>query len=253
MGQKKPDDQKADKMRIIGWLIGLFLLVCGAAFVLCLALPGDDQSQVKAVFQGYKSALNNANGAEAAKLVDSETKEYYAKAKQLALTASAEVVKQQPFMDRLMIVSLRHRLQTQDLRELSPEKLIEYAVNSGWISKSSVEDLDIGQVTIDGDDAFGELLNQGQRTPLKFRFRKEQGTWHFCLTTLLDAGNAGMIALAKQQEMSEDDLILTLLEKVSGKPVPATIWDKPQRPNHGQVHPTRTPSDKTLDLGSPPF
>lgn len=44
---------------------------------------------------------------------------------------------------------------------------------------------------------------------------------------LMDAGNAGMIALAKQQEMSEDDLILTLLEKVSGKPVPATIWEKP--------------------------
>jgi hypothetical protein len=202
-------------------------------FVLLVVLPrqvaaGDASSEIKQAFGAYKAALLAGDGAAAAGVVDADTLAYYGKMKRLALTAPAAVVKRQPIMDRLMIVVLRHRVAVKDLRAMSPRKMIEHGVEQGWIGKESMADIELGKITVRGERATGQMVRGGKPMPVEFAFRREAGSWRLNLQALMDVGGSALSQVARAQKISEDQLIVSLVESVSGRPVPATIWNPPR-------------------------
>jgi hypothetical protein len=205
---------------LLPFLLFLFANVASAA---------EEPAAVKAAFGEYKKALLAGHGAAAAQVVDRDTIAYYARMKELALGARADVVKRQSLFDRMMIVMLRHRMSPQKLRQLAPEKLFAHGVEQGWIGKEGVAELEVGDIQIDGAQATAVVVRGGQRTPLKFLFQKEQGKWLINLRNLMNAANHAFALIAKQQQVSEDELILSLTEQATGKKVRADVWDPPRR------------------------
>lgn len=182
---------------------------------------------IRQAFLTYKAAVLQQQGQSAVTLVNKATVQYYARMKAVALEGQEKEVRQLTPVNKIMVLSLRHRLPVSDLRKMKPEELFIHGVNQGWIDKDSILDTDIGQPQVSGNDASAEYLKSGKPTPLKYRFTKEDGKWKVDLTALMPAGDQGISMMMKEQGLDEDTFIIGIIESVSGKKAPTTIWQPP--------------------------
>lgn len=147
--------------------------------------------------------------------------------KSLALKGQEKEVRLLSPMNKIMVLSLRHRIPVDVLRAMTPEEVFAHAVNQGWIGKDSVLDSDIGQLRVFGNDASAEYVKGGKPTPLKYRFTKEDEKWRIDLTALMPVGDQAMSMLIKKEGLDEDAFIISLIESVSGEKVSPSIWQPP--------------------------
>jgi hypothetical protein len=212
-------------------------LVCGALVVSAPALLAqtDDVAAVRDLFNRYKTALLTGDGATAARLVDQETLAYFEEIKALTLDGSEEAVRQRPFVDRLLIVTMRTELAKEELQTMDLEGLLKHAVDAGWIGKQSIMGLGIGEITVDGDQATAVAITptsaQAQGAPaaseLQYRFVREQGEWRFGFRSLVSSINQMISGLTQQMGTDQDALIFVLVEQLSGRKVLPEVWSMP--------------------------
>jgi hypothetical protein len=186
-----------------------------------------EEKQIRVAFLTYKGAILEQQGQSAVLVVNRATLQYYAQMKTLALEGHENEVRQLTPMNKLMVLSLRHRVSVDDLRAMTPQEMFIHAVNQGWIGKNSVLDSDIGQLQVFGNDASGEYVRGGKPTPLKFRLTKEEGNWKIDLTALTPPADQAISLLIKKEGLDEDAFIVGLVESVSGKKVSPSIWQPP--------------------------
>jgi hypothetical protein len=208
-----------------------FLALTALIFTSHLALSAQasesEEKLIRQAFLNYKGAILEQQGQSAVSLVNRATVQYYSRMKTLALEGEEKEVRQLTPMNKIMVLSLRHRLPVDDLRTMTPEEVFIYAVNQGWIGKNSVLDSDIGQLQVFGNDASGEYVRGGKPTPLKFRLTKEEGNWKIDLTALTPPADQAISLLIKKEGLDEDAFIVGLVESVSGKKVSPSIWQPP--------------------------
>ena len=123
----------------------------------------DDVAAIRDLFNRYKTALLSGDGATAARLVDTETFQYFEEIKGLTLTGTEDAVRQRPFVDRLLIVTMRHELPVAELEGMDLEGLLKHAIDAGWIGKQSIMGLGIGEITVDGDQATAVAVTPSRR------------------------------------------------------------------------------------------
>jgi hypothetical protein len=204
----------------------------------------DDASAVRDLFNRYKAALLAGDGATAARLVDRETFAYFEEIKSLTLTGGEEDVRKRPFVERLLIVTMRHELPAAELEGMAVEGLLEHAIDAGWIGKQSIMGLGIGEVTVDGDQATAVAITPGQ-TPadqvaseLQYRFIRENGEWRFGFRSLVASINQMIAQLTAQMGTDQDALIFVLVEQLSGRKVLPEVWSLPQTAPADSAAPT---------------
>jgi hypothetical protein len=183
---------------------------------------------VRKSFDAYKEAILNDKGSEAVKWVDKQTLNWYEESRQLALTAGREKLESLSMFNRMQAVLIRHRVPRAELEKMDGRKLFTYAVDNGWVGKSSVSGLEIGEVSITGGFAAGVIVREGKATPLKFQFSMEEGHWKVKLMPLMKMAEPGLKAQSKRAGMTENEFIIQMTEAVSGRKVPDTIWDAPK-------------------------
>ena len=205
------------------------LIILASLSTLSAQRSQTNQQLIHRAFNAYKAAILRQDGDAAVVLVDRTTLEYYSRMKALALDGSESEVKQLTPMNKIMVLSLRHRVALDELRTMTAEALFIYAVNHGWIGKNSVLDTEIGEPRVFGTDASAEYIKNRVATSLKFRFKKELGKWKLDLTSLIPIADQGMTMLIQKQGFDEDAFIINLIESVSGKRVSASIWQPPGR------------------------
>ena len=229
------------------------LSIAAAAFIaasLAVVLPSaqaqpDDATAIRELFTRYKSALLAGDGATASRLVDAETFAYFEEIKELTLSGSEEQVRTRPFVDRLLVVTMRHELAASDLQGMDLEGLLEHAIDAGWIGKQSILGLGIGEVTVDGDQATAVAITPGQ-TPadqvasesLRYRFVRENGEWRFGFRSLVASINQMIAQLTSQMGTDQDALIFVLVEQLSGRKVLPEVWSLPPSAPVGSAQPT---------------
>jgi hypothetical protein len=204
------------------------------ALLLLAAAPTiaqDEETAVRQLFDRYKGALLAGDGALASELVDAETLEYFDEIKTLVLAGDAEAVRQRDFVDRLLIVAMRHEIPPDELAEMDLEGLLQHAVDAGWIGKQAIVQLGIGAVDVQGDEASAEAVVGGlppeegaESEELRYRFVREQGDWKFRFHSLVAGINTIISRLSAQMGTDEDDLIFLLVEQLSGRKVLPEVW-----------------------------
>jgi hypothetical protein len=199
--------------------------------IIALCLIGtSDTSELQAIrktFESYKAALLAKNGQKAEPLVDRGTIDSYGELRRLALEGDAATVKKQPMIDRLIIVRMRHQVGAGKLRKLDAAGAFRLGIDSGWVGDESVKQQSLGKITVNGDTARAPLLVGGRKTPFQHAFHKEDGTWKLDVAAMTRSTRGAFEKLAKDSGMTENDFIVYLVSTVSGKDVPASIWDKP--------------------------
>lgn len=207
-------------------LAGLVLL-CAAG-----STAATPEEEIRTLFQAYKTALLEGDGAAAARLVDVATLDYFEAIKRVGLEGSEDELRQRPFVDRLLVITMRHQLEPAELEEMDLEDLLRHAIEEGWIGRQSIRQLDIGKVELEGDEASAPALTSGVETPtqdgaepaLRYEFVREDGEWKFRFHSLVASLNEIIASLTAQMGTDEDALIFMLVEQLSGRKVLPDVW-----------------------------
>lgn len=184
-----------------------------------------EEELVRESFDKYKSSILNDQGTNAIKYVDSRTINYYSEMLDKTKHADSVEVNSMGILDKLMVFAIRHRASKDDILSFDGKGLLVYAIKSGMVGKNSVASNTVGDISIDGKFAKGQLITNGQKTPLYFHFYKEKSVWKLDLTSLFPAG---AIAFKKMQEgsgMNENEYLFMLLEMITGKKPGTEIWN----------------------------
>lgn len=190
--------------------------------------PERTPAAVKQAFDSYKSAILNDKGADAAECVDRQTLDWYEDTRRWALTATRAQLAELSLFNRLQAVLVRHRVARAELEKMDGRKLFVHAVENGWVGKSSVSGLEIGEVSITGAFAAGTVVKEGRPTNLKFQFVIEAGRWRLKLLPVMKQAEPALRAQIKRAGLTEDGYILQVAETVSGRKPAPTIWDPPE-------------------------
>ncbi len=215
----------------------------GLATVLPAAQPttrgaGAGEAAVRETFEAYRQALVAGDGEQAADLVDRETGDYYRELKRLVLDGSEEEVRQRTFVDRFLVVAFRHQFEEAELTGMELADVIVRAMEIGWINSAAIEQLAVGTVRIEGDEAWAAARTRasledpalgGGIDELEYRFVNEDGNWKFRFSALVASIDEVMRNLAEQLGADEDDLIFTLVESLTGVEVLPEVWDAVER------------------------
>jgi hypothetical protein len=180
--------------------------------------------QVQQSFENYKSAILNDRGEDAVKYVDSRTIKYYGDILEIVITADSSKVETLPFLDKLMVFSIRHRMLKEDILSFDGKSLLVYAIKSGMVGKNNVINNSIGDVIINNDFAKGQFIVSGQKTPFYFNFYKEEGQWKTDLTSLFPVTNLAFNKMVDESGENQNDYLFSLLETVTGRKPGAEIW-----------------------------
>ncbi len=196
------------------------------------ALGEDTAEVIRSLFVDYKNALLEGDGATAARLVDQGTLDYFEEVKALSLEGSEAEIRSRPFVDRLLVITMRHELDRAELVEMDLESLLRHAVEAGWIGKQSIRQLDIGEVEVEDGAASALALTTGSQLPaaelgeepLRYRFVFEEGSWRFRFHSLVENLNQIIAEFTAQLGTDEDALIFILVEQLSGRKVLPEVW-----------------------------
>lgn len=189
-----------------------------------ISVEVDHQQQVREAYSAYKAAILADQGAEAVQHVDSRTVQYYTDIQRQAVEADSLTVDGLAILDKLMVLAIRHRTPREQLLSFDGVSLFTYAVEQGMVGKNSVANLSIGTITINGDTAQGQVINNGQVTPLAYHFNKEDGRWKIDLTSIFGVSGSAFQQMVDQSEQAENDYLLMILELTTGKKPGADIW-----------------------------
>lgn len=185
----------------------------------------DDTQLVRQTFADYKSAVLTNDGEHAASLLNQATVEYYGDIHQLALCGSAQEVKAQSLLNRMMVVFFRFSVPNELLTNMSGHAALVYAVEQGWIGKDSVMRSELGEVEISSQGAVAQLLRDGEPSGTNFHFSKESDGWKFNLLPIIKASNSMMAQLAKRLETEENDFLIQLAASVAGYEPSEEVWE----------------------------
>jgi hypothetical protein len=204
-----------------------------------------EEAAVREVFDRYKAALVAGDGAAAQGLVDNATLDTFRRLRSLALDGSEQAVRELSFVERLLVVSMRHALDRSVIEEMDLATLIETAMGEGWISPQTLAQLDIGAITVEGDEAWAEArsglppppsvdgspASTGEQVELAYRFVREGGAWKFRFGSLIEALDHLVAELTAALGADEDQLIFMLVESFSGRQVLPEVWERPPGAN----------------------
>lgn len=186
--------------------------------------PQDESGRVAEAFEAYRRAILDGDGEAAYGLVDDETHRYYAEMLGHVLDSPREQVEQLGFMDRMMVLIIRHQVEAGRLLEMDGAGLFRHAVDQGWVGKASVENLSIGQVEFDGDTATAAAMAEGRESGMTFQFRQRDGRWAMSLVDLLGQAEEAMRQAVERSGMGENEFILAVIEQASGKAPTDSVW-----------------------------
>lgn len=195
--------------------------------------PGGDEAEegrVREAFGRYKDAILEKEGEVAAALISAETLAYYEDMRRLAVTAGPAEIEGQSLGDRLIITLLRHEVGAEQLDGMSEDEVFILAVDRGMVgTEETISAIDVGEITVEGDTATGVAVSQGQPSGISWEFRREDGAWKIHFVELLELTDIALKQAASQSGLADTAFIFAVVESVSGRPVPADIWEKPKR------------------------
>lgn len=176
-------------------------------------IQGPVADSVRAVLRGYLGTAQRADGPAAARMVTRGTRDFYARMRDLAVSAPEAVVREQPLMDRMTILMMRHRIPAAELRALEGDAVFAYTVSNGWVGGAG----DIPEPS--------EIFGEGDRAmalvgALTLDFVREDGEWRWDMLPMLRMASEQMAP----EGVSEDEFLMLVLRYSNGREPTPAVW-----------------------------
>jgi hypothetical protein len=176
-------------------------------------------------FNQYKSAIVEKQGLTAYAKLDASTKTRIQKNIQHARNSKKEAIWNLPFMDKLMILSLRHYFSREQLKTINGEAFFAFAVENNHFGLRSVENFELDKIEENGPSASSSVKQNGKAITFSIFFNRENGAWKINLNSLFKLVSSVMKKSMPPGTQKENDHIINILENGSKKKVEADIWN----------------------------
>lgn len=204
----------------------LYLLFSLFIITSCSSSTEHDEKKIRDLFEEYRFSLIDKDGKAVVKCVDKKTVAYYDHLAELIRTADSTTVSDQTILDKVCILSTRHRATKEQISTFDGRSLLEFVVEIELIDSAGAANLDIGMISVRGDSARGQIVHDGQGLTNSFLYYKEHGRWKIDLTSLFPSTEKTMSdAITGIEGKSEDQVINMLVQEASKKPIVGSLWN----------------------------
>ena len=185
-----------------------------------------DAGAIQTVFAQYKDALLEGDGQKAADVVSAGTIGFYDGIVTHVLTTPRAELMKLDFISKFMVLRIRHESTRAQLSRMTGRELLAIGVARGWISKSSVANIErLVNIRVHASEATA-AMSMAPEFPA-FRFLKEAGQWKLDLAASFPLANNAMKEEIKKAGLTEDEFIIRTLNALSSKPVDDRIYSPP--------------------------
>jgi hypothetical protein len=202
----------------------LFVLILFLNWTVATYGQNSEENLIREIFDNYKSAIINGNGEEAVKYMDSRTIKYYSDILEHVKTSDSAAVENLNVLDKITVLSIRHRAPREDILNFDGKALVIFAFNSGMIGKNSVEKYSISSVAIDSSFAKAHFMANGNPTPFYFHFHKEEGKWKIDLNSLYPISEKTFKRIAEDSKQNGNGCLLSLIGIMTGEMPDNKVW-----------------------------
>jgi len=182
----------------------------------------DPAAAVAATFEVLRSGILLRNGRIAASAVTEETLHYYDEIASMALSAEKPIVASQSLLTQLLILNVRTRVSSAQLRELNGRHLFEYAVEHGLTGRE-IGGLGISDISVFDATASAKVV-EGECTGLTLEFHREADEWKLSLIPVLEFLDRVLADGAARAGLSREEFVNAVMASESGASPP---WNPP--------------------------
>ncbi len=188
-----------------------------------------DKEEISAIYDQLDQCNNNKDGTGVLTVFTKASFPRYEPLIKIALDGTPEQVRALPPTDRTEVLRMRLRATRAELAGLNGMEYTRFATGRGWYVSP-----DGGQVQSTltrfrfnktATEATAELVSDGERSGMRFRFIKEDDYWKYDEPFAIELYDRDLRRAARDEGVSEEQFILDLLEEEIGKEVPATVWE----------------------------
>ena len=186
--------------------------------------PDPEAARVLAVYSAYTTALGEHRVAAAAELVTPATLAFYADLRTLALHGGPAQVRALPYIQRSLVLGLRHRLTAERLSGMTPGEVLAFAAENEARFNDGVTP---GSPVVRGDAATVPLLNDGRPTVYIVDLERGDAGWRLDLLPFTAQTGCRIRRMIRRRGMGpdrDDEMILRVLERTTGRAPSPDIW-----------------------------
>jgi hypothetical protein len=183
------------------------------------------QEEIKAAFTDYKTAMMENNVDVVLEKTSQRSFDYYGMLIDYALNADSAKVAGLSFMDRMNVLGIRIQVPKEDLMKMDGASYVRYGLEQGLTNNTSLSSLDIGEVTMEGDDkALAQMTFMQQTIPAQMAFHLEEDKWKFDATSSLKFSEDMILQQLGGMGMTENEFIMQALSQAAGGSLTNDIW-----------------------------
>lgn len=208
-----------------------------AAFCLCLStliLQGGcdtratDKEDMEVLIQTLDSCNNSSDGNGILGIFTQSTWDHNDALIKLALEGTEAEVKALHMADRMEVLRMRLRSNRAELSKLKGMEYTRFATSRGWYvlprEDRALATLTKFKFSPDGNEAWANLVHDGEPSNTRIHFIKEGGQWRYDEPDAMKSYSADYQFAARAERVPENRFIFNMLEQETGKDVPETIW-----------------------------
>jgi hypothetical protein len=170
--------------------------------------------------------LLQGDGSKAADVVSDRTIVFYDGIVTHALNIGRAELKELDFISKFMVLRIRHGFTKAELSDMTGRKLLELGLDKGWISKSSVANIErLVNLKIDSSRASAAIPSAPGITA--FHFLNESGEWKLDLAASFALANDAMKHEIAKSGLTEEEFIIRALNLLSSTPVDDRVFSPP--------------------------
>ena len=188
---------------------------------------GSAEADIRAVFDNYRAALLAGDGAAAHGFLSRSSIDFYVEMRDLALTAPRAELGARSLVEQLHVLTLRYVLAPQRLESMEPVDVVAYAVEAGLIGQGTLQQQELDEITVDGDEAEATIVSEGSGTEFTYTFVNDSGGWKMDLLGILDSANETFRDLIEEEGISETTFIFDTIEVITGQRPTKVLWNPP--------------------------
>ncbi|MEM9820985.1 MAG: hypothetical protein AAF985_07925 [Bacteroidota bacterium] len=184
-----------------------------------------DLEQIQECYLKYKEGILQGNGIAVMAQVSQKSLDYYSEMLRYAKGADSTAIADSGLTEKFTILQTRQRIESDVLVKMSDESYFIYVVEQGMIGKASVENVEIGDINIEGSSAKGDILIEGRKQEqFKFQFIKQEEGWKIDLLNLMVISSDGLKIEIERSPLSEQEYIMKVLEVITRKKRKDDLW-----------------------------
>ncbi|MCC6677251.1 MAG: hypothetical protein IT436_08905 [Phycisphaerales bacterium] len=204
---------------LVALLLFPFLLVAGC---------DSEAAEVVATDKAYDRAIDSQNGAAAVEFLSKDSVAFLDRMVETARVEWKDQLKARPFHERYEILRARLLYKPAELKQANGRSYYTRLVDEGWVWSTS--EARRTKVAVANSKARATITYKyrGDRETFRGYWVFEDGKWKEDL--VLDGGEIDQFAREQsaRERISEDQLLVRMLEDETERDVPDSIWEAPR-------------------------